>query len=168
MVNCNPNDYSTDYRFRIFVVDAGGTNLRRIDHNGDQEPPGTGAQFPKWCSDGKYVEYEVVHYVGAPAHPVYSRHQASVSEGMTISIPDAPKPNEIYLPWNSPDGKHTFLLWGELEKQGLVIAKPDGSEERMFAEDLYHVHEASWLPDNSAIMFHARSENNPDAYYDLW
>ncbi len=162
MVNTTPGGPQATFRFRVFIVDADGSNLKRIDLVTENDHPATSALDPEWSIDGS-LEYTISRY--APDEKSYdpTRYRVSFPDGTQTQTEGRAQFDPLNFPWNSPDGKYAFLLWDYADNNaGFALAKPDGSDENYYAEHLFHVHGASWLPDSSAILLEASSDESDD------
>lgn len=159
MVNTAPNGTQPAFRFRVFVADLDGSNLKRIDLVDECDHPATSAGEPEWSADKGFLEYTISRY--SPTEKLYAptRYKVSLSDGTQTPTEGRPPFDPLNYPWNSPDGKYAFLLWDfEDNNAGFTLAKPDGGDENYCAVNLFHVHGATWLQDSSAILFCASSD----------
>jgi Tol biopolymer transport system component len=160
MVDLSCGRYPPDYCFRVFVVNANGTGLRRVDQLEDA----VYAIELRWSSDGKNLIYKIA----GPETINEKSHSISVIDG-SFAVVHEPVGvfNPLDGPWDSPDGKFVALVHEEDDKPGFVLSDTATQNEILCAERLFNIHNFNWLPDSSAVTFSSDSSDSVDPY-DVW
>ena len=149
-----------DGNFEIYVMDADGSNQRRLTNNRRDD------RSPSWSPDGKRIAFTSsskvigVHVVGVHPPPV-------VDERPQIYVMDADGgnqrrlSNEFFAEWHpswSPDGKRiAFTSTGRQNTAGghwrIYVMDADGGNKRRLSNGAVDDWDPSWSPDGKRIAF---------------
>ncbi len=125
-------------RFDIFVVNADGTDLRRLTNDG-------ASRMPAWSPDGSRIAY--VRQEGSASHLFVMRpdgtraSQITSGEGFDVS------------PAWSPDGSGIAFARMSRGESDIYVVNGDGGEEVRLTDDPGWEGDPEWSPDGERIAF---------------
>jgi TolB protein len=149
-----------DARGEIYLMNAGGTDQRRLtDHPGQDDDP-------TWSPDGRYLAYESLD----PAETRGDIYVYDLATGVTTNVTAAVATRYNLTPDWSPDG-----LWiafdGHDQGSGawtLFVIRPDGTDLSRVAggDDIYD--RPAWSPDSAMLAFASSRETGARDKSNIW
>jgi protocatechuate 3,4-dioxygenase beta subunit len=128
-----------DEGYRLFVVDADGTGLRKLDSAGDA------ALYPVWSPDGTRVAYAA--RVDGNSD-IYVMH----ADGSHVKRLTTSEANDSYPSW-SPDGKQLVFHSNRAGNNDIWIMNEDGGGLLQLTDHEAHDTNPAWSPDARLIAF---------------
>ena len=147
-----------DGNSEIYVMDADGTNQRRLTNNRADD------WSPAWSPDGRRIAF-----VSERDGHVHARHGWPTSE-IYVMAADGSNPQNITndpsddreASW-SPDGKRIVFVSERDEPRvsaDIYVMDADGSNPQRLTDHDFDDREPSWSPDGEHIIFSARREGH--------
>ncbi|UCC48915.1 MAG: PD40 domain-containing protein [Gemmatimonadota bacterium] len=134
----------------IYVVDAGGNNLRRLT-KGDLE-----GKCPAFSPDGRLIAFQVS---GRGAEDIYLMD----ADGSNVRrLTDSPA-SERHAAW-SPDGAKIAFVSDRDGNREIYVMNADGSDWRRLTVHPAHEMKPSWSPDGEQIAFNSERDGNWEIY----
>jgi Tol biopolymer transport system component len=153
-----PTSPVCDLRYELFIVATDGSSpaTRLL-------APGIDSAFPDWSPDGRQIAFLGSEAGGASAVYVADLGSADTFSGGLRARrigpgPGVPLTDSASGPQWSPDGKELVASTGSLatisEPSSIVIMTPDGSEQRVIAEDMGNpMWSPIWAPSGRQLAY---------------
>lgn len=144
----------------LYVSEADGRDLRKLDTDLGSEPFPRFDYSPRWSPDGRRIvfqkSWEGVTYEGGEDLYLIDAD----GRGLREFASNSPAPDGS--PDWSPDGSQLVVARGNWEYSNLYVVDVDGSDLRQVTDNRVEDSQAAWSPDGSSIVFVAGSDPDSD------
>ena len=161
-----------DGNHEIYVMDADGTNQRRLTNNPASD------YSPSWSPDGKRMAF--VSRRDGHVHPIDGWRTSEIYVMDADGSDQQNLTNDPHHDWSpswSPDGKR-IVFGSDRDKEDnphnteIYVMKADGTNQRRLTNNLTEDIYPAWSPDGGRIAFSARREghvvHNLDITYEIY
>ncbi len=141
----------------LYVMDADGTNVRRLTGSLSDGYDAVFTGVPVWAPDDRSIVIDAVN--NATSRSLFRLFRVDVSTGVTTQLTDQPR--NAYAASYSPDGTRiAFTDWQD-PRSSLWVMYADGSGQTRLAEQTVSVSD-QWSPDGQWILFEGQPNTGHD------